>query len=139
MAFDTNINANSGALATKYGVNAGDCTRITQARLVWGWFMEALAAARGWAVSLTQTRDMMQTAPQNGTQALPGGPTLPPVPMMTGTTPAPRSWSPASLLFSRRSWRGSRITRNTRWRMASYSGSRARRSSRRIRRRRCRM
>ncbi len=99
IAFDTNINANSKFLADKYDVSADDCTRVTQARLVWGWFMQALAAARGWAQSLTQTRDMMQTAPQNGTQPLPGGPSMPPVPQMPGTDPGPAQLEPGFFAF----------------------------------------
>ena len=99
MAFNTNINANGGALATKYGVDAADLTRVTQAQLVWGWFMQALAAGRGWAQSLTQTRDMMQTAPQNGSQPLPGGPMMPPVPMMPGVDPGPAQLEPGFFAF----------------------------------------
>ncbi len=99
MSFDTNINAHAGALAAKYGVDAGDLVRITQARLVWGWFMEALTAARSWARSLTQTRDMMQTAPQNGSQPLPGGPMLPPVPQLPGTDPGPAELEPGFFSF----------------------------------------
>ncbi len=32
LSFDTNINANGGALATKYGIAAAERTRVTQAR-----------------------------------------------------------------------------------------------------------
>jgi hypothetical protein len=99
VAFDTNINANSGALATKYGVAAADLTRITQARMVWGWFMQALTAARGWAQSLTQTRDMMENAPLNGTQPLPGGPMLPAVPQLPGPPPVAAQLEPGFFTF----------------------------------------
>lgn len=99
VAFDTNINANSGALATKYGVAAGDLTRVKQARLVWGWFMETLSAARGWAVSLTQTRDMMQTGTPNGSIPLPGGPMLPAVPQLPGPPPVAAQLEPGFFGF----------------------------------------
>ena len=73
-AFNTNINANSGALATKYGVTAEELTRVNQGQLVWSWFMAALVLARQWAQSLTGTRDMMETSPAGAPQPLPGGP-----------------------------------------------------------------
>jgi hypothetical protein len=127
VAFDTNINANAKALAIKYSVADDDLTRVTQARLVWGWFMDALSAARTWAKSLTETRDMMETAPQNSTQPLPGGPMLPAVPQLPTTRLRRPSWSRAFSLSSPPSWAGSRITRLMTWPMASFSGSRARR------------
>ena len=63
LAFDTNINASGGALATKYGIAAAELKRVTQARLVWGWFQDILGTARDWAQSLTQSRDTMTSAP----------------------------------------------------------------------------
>lgn len=98
-AFNTNINANSKALATKYGVAAADLTRIAQAQLVWAWFMDALGTARQWSASLTQTRDMMETAPPGPTIPLPGGPALPAVPNVPGVPATPVQLEPGFMRF----------------------------------------
>lgn len=99
LSFDTNINANGGALATKYGIVAAELTRVTQARLVWAWFQDMLTAARDWAQSLTQTRDTMTSAPQSAAMALPGGPILPAVPTLTGPPPTPALLEPGFFTF----------------------------------------
>ena len=93
LAFDTNINASGGALATKYTVSPAELARVTQARLVWAWFQDALGAARDWAQSLTQTRDTMTSAPQSAAVPLPGGPMLPAVP------PGPALLEPGFFIF----------------------------------------
>ncbi|MEO7933029.1 MAG: hypothetical protein ABIT76_07715 [Chthoniobacterales bacterium] len=87
LAFDTNINANGGLLALKYGLSAADILRITQALLVWSWFQKALSSARDWAQSLTTTRDTMTTSNPGVAVALPGGPILPAVPLLPPIPP----------------------------------------------------
>ncbi len=99
LSFDTNINANGGALATKYGIAAAERTRVTQARPVWAWFQDALTAARDWAQSLTQIRDTMTSAPQSAAGPLPGGSVLPAVPTLTGPPPAPALLEPGFFTF----------------------------------------
>ncbi|MEO6871427.1 MAG: hypothetical protein ABI233_04310 [Chthoniobacterales bacterium] len=79
VACDANLNANGGALATKYAVTADELARLAQGRLVWHWFMDSLSVARDWAVSMTQQRDLMHGAP-GALLPLPSGPTLPPAP-----------------------------------------------------------
>lgn len=98
-AFDTNINADSGALATKYGLTAAELMRVDQGHLVWQWFLEALTVARFWTISLTQERDRMETAAAGPTHPLPGGPTLPPVPDLPGPPPAPVMLEPGFFAF----------------------------------------
>ncbi|MEA3187291.1 MAG: hypothetical protein QOD99_1121 [Chthoniobacter sp.] len=88
VAFDTNINANAGALATKYSLDAADLARIHQARLVWQWFLDALVVARNWSQSLTGTRDSMLTGAPGAPQPLPGLPTLPAAPQVSAGPPA---------------------------------------------------
>ncbi len=88
LAFDTNINANSGKLALKYGLLPVELRRVTQAQLVWGWFQDALVAARDWAQSLTQTRDTLTTGTPGANVALPGGPMLPAIPLVPPTPPS---------------------------------------------------
>ena len=100
LAFDTNINASGGALATKYGIVAAELKRVTQARLVWGWFQDILGTARDWAQSLTQSRDTMTSAPQDNAGPLPGGPVLPAVPTLPGPPPAaPALLEPGFFIF----------------------------------------
>jgi hypothetical protein len=99
VAFDTNINANAKALAIKYNVADADLTRISQAAMVWQWFMQALSSARVWSRSLTETRDRMVAAAQNGTQPLPGGPMLPAVPDLPGPPPSPAQLEPGFFTF----------------------------------------
>lgn len=99
MAFDSNIQANSGALATKYGILAAEMTRVTQARLVWAWFQDMLTAARDWAESLTQTRDTMTTGAQAALEPLPGGPILPVAPTMSGAPATPAQLEPGFFTF----------------------------------------
>lgn len=60
-SFYTNATNNGGALATKYSLAAGDLARITQAQIVWGWFLGQLDALRNAAQGFTQTRDEMFT------------------------------------------------------------------------------
>jgi hypothetical protein len=99
VAFDTNINADSGALAAKYSVSTADLDRIHQARLVWGWFMEAIGVARHWPISLTETRDMLLDAPLGPVQPLPGGPTLPPPPLIGPSPGSPVQLEPGFFFF----------------------------------------
>ena len=75
-AFATNI----PALSAKYGVSDDDMQRVTQAQLVWGWFEDALVMARGWAASLTASRDALFTGAAGTVDAMPTIPALPPVP-----------------------------------------------------------
>jgi hypothetical protein len=98
-AFDTNINANSKALALKYGVDDAALTRVTQAHLVWEWFGEATAASRAWTVSVTETRDMMHLAPQGDALPLPGVPVLPAVPQLPGPPPVNAQVEPGFFSF----------------------------------------
>lgn len=99
LAFDTNINANTAALATKYGIAPDERTRVTQARLVWNWFTDALTAARDWAQSLTDTRDTMTSAPQAAADPVPGGPMMPAAPTMPTTPPTPALLEPGFFTF----------------------------------------
>lgn len=86
IAIDTNL---PGTLATTYGVDAAQLRRLHQGRLVYGWFTEALEAARTWSQSLTAERDHMFTAPAGPDEALPGMPMLPAVPTLPNLTPPP--------------------------------------------------
>lgn len=98
MSCDTNLNANNKALATKYSVTASELTRVTQARMVWDWFLNTLNFARDWAQGLTTTRDLMTSAPQAATQPLPGGPMMPAVPLMPQTQ-QPAQLEPGFFIF----------------------------------------
>ncbi len=99
LTFDTNMNANGGALAKKYAITAAELTRVTQARLVWAWFQDMLTAARDWSQSLTQTRDTMTSAAQSAAVALPGGPVMPAVPTLVGPPPTPALLEPGFFIF----------------------------------------
>ncbi len=89
-AFDTNIQANDGALASKYNVSAEDIARVHQANLVWGWFDEALELARSWSTSLTADRDVLSAALDGSLDDLPSPPTLPDAPTVgPGPNPQP--------------------------------------------------
>ena len=96
--FDTNANANSGALAAKYVLTTGELNRIRQARYVWQWFIDTLAVAREWAQSITAKRDMLLTSPPAAAMSVPGGPTLPPNPTYVSLTP-PGSMPPVPALL----------------------------------------
>jgi hypothetical protein len=98
-AFNTNINANSGALATKYNVTAAELLRIAQATLVWTWFMAGITNGRKWTQFFTAQRDMMETAEPGAAQPLPGLPTLPPLPMLPTTPPTPALLEPGFFAF----------------------------------------
>ena len=105
VAFDTNITANSNVLATKYLITTSEMNRIRQARYVWQWFIDVLVVGREWPQSLTAKRDGMISSPLGTAVAVPGGPTLPAIPMYVsltspgGTPPIPALLEPGFFDF----------------------------------------
>lgn len=87
--FNNNIQANSNALATKYGVTSDEINRVAQAQSVWMWFDAVLAMARGWGTSLTASRDALFTGVPGASDPMPDSPVLPPVPNAGGPPPGP--------------------------------------------------
>lgn len=96
--FDTNVNASSGALATKYAITTAELNRIRQARYVWQWFLDSLAVGREWAQSFTAKRDGMLSGTPLTPVVVPGGPTLPASPVYVSLTP-PGSMPPVPALL----------------------------------------
>ena len=89
--FDTNANANSGALATKYVITTAELNRIRQARYVWQWFIDTLGVARDWPQSITAKRDGMFSLP--AAPAVPTGSWR----VVTPIHPGPTNFSSVSL------------------------------------------
>lgn len=86
IALDTHL---PGDLATKYEVSADDLRQIRQARLVYGWFIDALETARTWTHSLTTARDRLSARAPGAEEDLPGLPMLPPIPTLPNLAPPP--------------------------------------------------